>query len=82
MFLESAMCMQDRACVQRPQEIGVWNDSQTMWDSFQTLTLMQKTCLICISGIRYVCARSCLRAQADSCGLRIARVSLVLLFQK
>ena len=26
-------------------KIGVSNDSQTMWDSFQTTTLMQKTCL-------------------------------------
>ena len=25
---------------------GVCNDSQTMWDSFQISTLMQKTCLI------------------------------------
>ena len=27
------------------EKIGVWNDSQTMWDSFQTLALMQKNCL-------------------------------------
>ena len=62
-------------------KIGVWNDSKTMWDSLQTLALMQKTCLIYIFGILYACARSCLRAQADSC-IHIARVSLALLFQK
>ena len=27
------------------KKIEVWNDSQTMWDSFQTLALMQKTCI-------------------------------------
>ena len=62
-------------------KIGVWNDSKTMWDSLQTLALMQKTCLIYIFGILYACARSCLRAQADSC-IHIARVSLALFFQK
>jgi len=27
------------------KKIRVWNGSQMMWDSFQTLALMQKTCL-------------------------------------
>ena len=64
-------------------KIGVWNDSKTMWDSFQISVLIQKTCLIYVSGALLVRAGLCLRmhvawlcTQADSC-MRMPRVSLV-----
>ena len=58
-------------------KIGVWNDSQTMWDSLQTSALMQKTCLFSVSGTLHTHIRSGLHAQVDSC-VRMLRVSLVL----
>ena len=40
------MCLENMPCMALYSEkIEVWNGSQTMWDSFQTLTLIQKTCL-------------------------------------
>ena len=74
-------------------KIGVWNDSQTMWDSFQTSTSMQKTCLLLLLLLLIlfffknvfetlrVRARSGLHAQADSC-VHMPRASLALFFQK
>ena len=78
------MCFEKVSCmVTYIVKIKVWNDSQTMWNSFQTFVLMQKTCLIYVSGICHACTRSCLCAacEGDSC-VHTARVSLALLFQK
>ena len=35
-------------------KIGVWNNSQTMWDSFQISTLMQKNSLFSFWNSLYV----------------------------
>ena len=48
-------------------KIGVWNDSQMMWDSFQTSALIQKNDLIYVSGTLYAHAGSSLRAHVERC---------------
>ena len=55
-------------------KIRVWNDSHKMWDLFQTLALMQKTCLIYVSGTLHAHAGSGLRVHVEG--------FLGLLFQK
>jgi len=45
-------------------KMGVWTGSQTMRDSFQTSTLMQKTCFFYVSKTLLACASSCLRTHA------------------
>ena len=66
-------------------KIGVWNDSQTMWDSFsinaENLPYLCFWNLLCMRKIVPTCACKKLCAHTDSC-VRIARVSLALLFQK
>ena len=44
MYFEKVSCMAIYIV-----KIGVWNASQTMWDSFQTLVLMQKTFIFYVS---------------------------------
>ena len=43
-------------------KMGVWNDSQTKWDSYQTWILMQKICFFYVSKTLLD-----LRAQARAC---------------
>jgi len=47
----------------------------------QNLNINEENLPCIVPGIRYVCIRSGLREQVDSC-MRIARVSLALFFQK
>ena len=70
------------------KKIGVWNNSQTMWDLFQALVFNAESMPFIVSKTLHTHARSCLcahaswlHAQADFC-VRMPRVSLDLLFQK
>jgi len=70
------------------EKIEVWNGSQMMWVSFQTSTLMHKTCLFYVFGTLHACAGSYLcahasrlRGQVDSC-VCMPRASLALFFKK
>ena len=65
-------------------KIGIWNDSQTMWDSFQILALMYKTCLIYVSRIRHACIRLCLHTHDYGYAPMLAHAEgfLSLFFQK
>ena len=65
------------------KKIEVWNDSQTMWDLFQTSELMQKTCTFYVSRTLHSHVGSglhahavWLRVQTNSC-VHLLRVSLV-----
>ena len=67
---------------------GVWNGSQTMWDSFQTLTIIVENfyflCFWNPSCVRkrifaYTCFRPRTQTTAHICG---SRVTLVILFPK
>ena len=69
-------------------KMGVWNGSQTMWDSFQTSVFNAENLSFIVSETLHVCASLCLRVhaswphtQVDSCVHKL-RVSLALPFQK
>ena len=62
-------------------KMGVWNSSQTMLNSFQTSTLMQKTYISYSSETLPACIGSCLRTQVHACVHR-PRVSFGLYFPK
>ena len=53
------------------EKIGVWNESQTMWDSFQTSALTQITCLFMfLEPFMCVQDRACVRMQ-HGCARRL-----------
>ena len=70
------------------EKIGVFNDSQMMWDSFQTSTLMQKNFPFIVSETLVACASPCLRTLASDLHTQVLtcvckpRVSLSFYFSK
>ena len=82
------MCFENVPCMTiYIMKIGVWNGSQTMWDSFQTSVFNAENLTFVVfrtlhasvgSGLRAHASWPC--AQADSC-VRRPRISLALLFQ-
>jgi len=69
-------------------KMGVWNGSQTIWDSFQTSVFNTENLPFIVSRTLHVHLGSSLHAHAswpcaqiDSC-VRRPRVSLALFFQK
>ena len=76
------MCFENVPCkALYSRKNGVWNGSQTMWDSFQTSAIIEKTCLFYTSETLAVCARVCLSTQAAAhiCG---PSATLVIYLQK
>ena len=76
MYFENVPCMAIYI-----MKIGVWNGSQTMWDSFQTSIYNAETWLSSFLE-PYMCAQAeaCVRMHHGS--VCMPRASLALLFQK
>ena len=62
-------------------KVGVWNNSHTIWDSFQTSVFNAKNLSFIVPGTLHARTGSGMRAHANSCVHR-SKASLALLFQK